>query len=258
MSELVFRLRNGREIGGCCAITFDDGWLDNYLYAYPILKEFQVPATIFLASSLIGSNKLFWPEELSYYLKQSDFRIKAGNGKIVIRLLKQLPEPKTEDQFLDQSIMQVKKWPLSERQELLDCLRVVFQRSTDHHRMLINWKEAQTMLKSGMVDFGAHTANHVILDQVSAGVAQQEIQKSRDEIGHHLGIDVELFSYPNGNFSPDLKQMVRKNRFKGAVTTQAAWVSKDTDLFAIPRIGIHEDVSFSKQRFFSRLILKRF
>ena len=50
-------------------ITFDDGYLDSYLYAYPILKEHHIPATIFLATGYIESNRLFWWDEIGYIIQ---------------------------------------------------------------------------------------------------------------------------------------------------------------------------------------------
>jgi len=66
LSELVRRLREGRPLGGCLSITFDDGYLDNYEAAAPELERRSLPATFFIASGLIGSTtQPWWDEEWS-------------------------------------------------------------------------------------------------------------------------------------------------------------------------------------------------
>ena len=53
-------------------ITFDDGYKDNYLYAYPILKKHRIPATIFLATGHIDTGKLFWWDKVSYVIRHTN------------------------------------------------------------------------------------------------------------------------------------------------------------------------------------------
>jgi peptidoglycan/xylan/chitin deacetylase (PgdA/CDA1 family) len=122
----------------------------------------------------------------------------------------------------------------------------------------MNWDEVLAMHQSGLVDFGSHTANHVILDQVSLDEARYEVVFSRRKIEAHLGVRIKLFAYPNGNFNSSLLEVVANNDFTGAVTTKSGWVAQDTNVLTLPRIGLHEDVCIDTARFYARLVLQRF
>lgn len=67
LSELIARQADRRDISRTLVITFDDGYLDNYTNAAPILREFGLPATFFIATGFIGTELVpYWDEQLPF------------------------------------------------------------------------------------------------------------------------------------------------------------------------------------------------
>ncbi len=60
LGELVGRLEERRPLAGCLSITFDDGYLDNYECAAPVLRALGLPATFFVVSQFIGTDAVAW------------------------------------------------------------------------------------------------------------------------------------------------------------------------------------------------------
>lgn len=256
LPDLLNRINDGESCAGHCLLTFDDGWLDNYTDAFPLLYKYKVPATIFLTTGYIGTDCYFWPEEIMYYLGQiHDAQIPKIN--LLLRLIAEITIKEKNDRFYDQAVEILKRWSPSDREELLKDLR-----KNCHflplERQMMNWDEVKKMQASGLITFGAHTANHVILDQVSLAEAEHEILQSRKDIKNHLGIFPEFFAYPNGNYTLEIKEILKKHGFKAATTTNRGKVENDVDPFEIPRIGMHEDVSNTESMFLARMNYKWF
>jgi peptidoglycan/xylan/chitin deacetylase (PgdA/CDA1 family) len=257
LDELVQRIETGQSLKSCCSITFDDGWIDNFANAFPVIKKYQVPATIFLATNFIGTEKLFWPEELCLYLQQQQ-KNKLSFPDSIKRVVKNEVVLKENDiKLLDRIIENVKKLDPDERKNIIRELRSTSSIKTPK-RLLINWHEAKTMLKSGLINFGAHTANHVILDQVSLSQAEKEIIQSRKDIDKNLGLQTHHFAYPNGNYNSDLIKILHRLGFKSAVTIRKGLLDNKTSFYEMPRIGVHEDMSNTTPLLIARILMKRF
>lgn len=257
LDDLIEKRIKGQDISRCCAITFDDGWRDNYTVAFPILEKYRAPATIFLTTGFVGTERVFWPDELSFYLEHISFSKLLSETKseviksFVYKIVKHIK--KRREFISEEAIETLKVVSTTEREEILNCFRSVIG-DKRIPAQIMNWDEARKMHASGFIRFGAHTVNHVILDQVPLGLVSDEITGSRDDIQTKLGCKVKLFAYPNGNFNHNIEKLLFDNGFIGAVTTQKGCYDINTFPMRIPRIGIHEDISSTLPMFRNRVL----
>jgi len=245
-----------------CAITFDDGWADNYEFAYPILKDLDIPATIFLVSNMIGKNNTFWPERLACIItaiaKQPEKWSHAS-----LQWVKNLPtsyafettntSPPTAEQ-LSEIIHSTKTFSDNDICQKLDLIESELQLcNTQQTNALLNWQQVEEMSQSGLIEMGSHTCNHIRLTaNQETNLLAQEIINSKQTIKEKTKQDVKVFCYPNGDYSDTAQTLVSQN-YTGAVTTDSGWNTAESDSCLLQRIGVHEDISNDKTNFLARI-----
>ena len=244
-----------------CAVTFDDGWRDNFQYAFPILQAAAVPATIYLLPDLMGTRYSFWPNRLARLLSAADNNAVSAGWPAWLRAeiaaaapgrQAPLPLPMTQ---IDAVIDRCKSRYTDDT--LLEMLDAVIARrgAGADERDLLSWEEAQEMAAGGLIRFGSHTRRHIRLDaRAPANVLEDEICASRTAIEQRLGAAVSSFCYPNGDHCPAAVEFVR-TAYRTAVTTHKGWNSPSSDPHLLNRVGVHEDVSSTSAAFVSRLAL---
>ena len=248
----IEQIAQSRSGGRICSVTFDDGWLDNYQVAYPILKKYQVPATIFLPVAMIGTAQWFWFEAIWDLARKS--AVAQRQDKLVSYFHDHLPAWR-EGCLSTANVLQLigclKLENATELEHLIQDAYKVLDITPPKDRILINWQEAKEMGKNG-ITFGSHGFRHRILLTLNYQEKEEEIKGSFMLQEHGIPIG-KVFCYPNGDWDDDCLKILSDSEYLGAVTTQAGRIRQDTESFLLNRIGIHEDVSSSPSLFSYRL-----
>lgn len=205
------------------AITFDDGWGDNATNAYPAALRHGVGMTIFIVPRRTGAELPFWPEQAA-----AAFTETGPNGNRDVAQL-------------ELAIEHLKRMPSRERERQLESMKnsAGCDPRTNVDRTM-SWEQIAE-LQAGGVAFGSHTSTHEILTMVPLSQAQAEVTSSREVIEGQLGRPCRLFAYPNGNSSPEVRNLVAQAGYSLAFTNQVPDVwTRDSDPFCIPRTNVCE------------------
>jgi len=232
-----------------CVITFDDGWLDNYIYAYPILREHNIPATIFLPVVFIGTNQWFWPDKIGYILRQCDFdSLTMVNKEFITLLRRRYPWMKQlngvrHNEEIDLLINICKRQPEEEIHDFIMQMTKNFNLDFPDERVLINWDEVEEMSQHGIA-FGSHSSTHKILTKLPAKESQKEIEESLYILRQKNINYIPIFCYPNGNYNQEIIRQVKAADYQAAVSTRFGFEDGlPQDLFSLKRISIHNDIT---------------
>jgi len=208
LKDIVEWLNGHKDLPAYAAlITFDDGYLDNYTSAYPILRQHNFPALIFLTTQHIGTDAPFYWDMAAYcfYHTQND-HLTFPNGRVEHwSSLEQL------DHVSKNWIEFMKTLPQAEKeayvQQLPESLGVSIPKGF-FQKLMMNWDQVREMQKDG-IEFGAHTMHHPILTRITLKQVYEEVKGSKSRIEKELGEPVLSFAYPNGQ-SSDLNDQVEK------------------------------------------------
>lgn len=248
LHEIVTRIRDRRPLPeGACAITFDDGWRDNMEHALPVLESRGASATIFAVTDRVGTGGAFWPDEVSR-------RLKGLSPAERRALLKELGVAGGGGVFgggeraIHAALMHLKSVSEAERPPILERIREASVDPRGEFRELLDWDELGRLSQRG-VDIEAHGASHAILTGLPRSEVRRELGSALRALrarghGRHA-----LFAYPSGSFDEDIVRLASEAGYAGAVTTQTGLVTCGSDPLALPRIGLHDDVSRTKMEF---------
>jgi peptidoglycan/xylan/chitin deacetylase (PgdA/CDA1 family) len=187
--------RPQRHRGTSILITFDDGYLDNFKLAFPILANHGVQGVFFLPTSFVGTNHLPWWDVIAYIVRhahQRRFRLEGSafefnlDGERVNSVIAKVMN-------LYRSTAQCSSEAfIAQLEQACDS-----QRPDGSHRCFLNWEEAAAMVHGGMA-IGSHGHTHEILSRLPDVDQTRELVTSRSILQEKLGVSIEALSYPVG------------------------------------------------------------
>ena len=254
LGDAARRLRQGEPLPArAICITVDDGHADFRDVAAPALARYDLPATLFVTTDFVDGLDWLWFDQIEHAIRITQSSVMANPLTDELLALGTLAERQLAFSAV---LAQAKKLPDQMRRALprlvADALEVTLPRTPPHDYAAVSWDDLRAM---PMVDVGVHTRSHPILAQVeSAERLEDEIAGAKQRIESMLGRPAETFCYPNGqpeDFTPGIREIVRRSGISAAVTTVRARAIRGTDLLQLPRIGIGPELP---QSYFERLV----
>ncbi len=195
LRQMLAELANPAAQDQGVVVTFDDGYVGTYCEAFPVLKEYGIPASVYLTAGAIESGKVPWydriflqiqrgPAELTVHLDTEKIlrlttfasRVDAATEIVLYLRTRQDEERRIWCKWLDEQI------PLPE---------------AELQGAMMNWEQIREMLGAG-ISFGCHTMTHPVLSRLTPDSVQREVADSKLLIEKRLNIEVEDFAFPFG------------------------------------------------------------
>jgi peptidoglycan/xylan/chitin deacetylase (PgdA/CDA1 family) len=197
-------------------ITFDDGYLDNYLNAYPVLKRYGFPAVIFLISSRMDNPSRLWWDECGYCFR---FTQKTD---AVLPLIGEQSWTTLEDRrsVREQLMRRLKQIPDEAKQEAVQQMREALAVESDNEKLFMNWDQVREIVGNG-ISCQPHTVTHPIMTRVSFEEQKRQLVESRARVRAETGLAADAFAYPNGrleDYNAETMQALREAGYTTAFT----------------------------------------
>lgn len=232
--EAVVLLKENKLPPNSVCVTFDDGYLNNLTVAQPILEQYKIPATVYVATGFSHGINM-WNDRLIDLIgntELSSFNLQAL----------QLPPEQVSD-YASRRQLAYKLIPLIKYQDYQQRTAIIEQLYADNQARELPAKmmtpEQIKQLADLGVEIGAHTIDHPILASQSAEQQHQQITQSKIQLEQWLQQSVVGFAYPNGkpvdDYPTSAVDIIKQAGFGYAVSTTAGISTPTADFYQLNR-----------------------
>lgn len=237
LREMLEAARKGRLPKRAVSVTFDDGYADNLHLAKPILEKFEVPATVFVATGMIGQAREFWWDELGALLLDDP---RSAHWHVL------QPGSDTPSQATyRESCGRIRTMPVEAREAMLDEIAATIgtlRSGRESHRVMTA-DELRLLAQDGLVEVGAHTVNHPVLSSLDPASQQEELSGSKRQLEEIIGRPVPTFSYPFGttdDYNAASVAAAREAGFECGCSNFEGPVNARVNPFEVPRYLVRD------------------
>jgi len=224
------------------AITFDDGFENNYSVAAPILRKYQVPATFYITTGFIESNSMSWIDMIEYAVEKMDdieitSRYPSLNGKYTT--LEQKKDLLDRIRRLVKMDRQLN--PYTFATDFCQSLEIEHFSPDPFLDQKMNWIKICDLHKDPLFTIGGHSHTHRILAYLEQTELGQEIETSISKLQEHLECKITHYSYPEGLtycYSDTVINELKKHGIVCAPTAEHGTNLSGDDLFRLKRIMV--------------------
>ena len=247
--EFLAALASGRFPRRSVFITFDDGWEDNVLHAYPILKAHGLAATIFLTSGFMGTDRMFWQERMIWLFRQAADRVadlervfREQGLEAALSQLRAAARQRFEGKALQSLIQRLAREPPGTITNLIQALdaHVGGQPFPLQHNRLMDWAQARSM-GGGGISFGSHGVHHHPMPRSEPADLEEELRASKDAIKTNLGGAIDTLAYPGGEYDERVVRAAAAAGYRAAFTLRPGLCGAGEASLRLPRINLHEE-----------------
>jgi len=213
LTDLLETNAHGRTNRNSVVITFDDGYQDFFEYAFPILQEEGIPATIFVATGFIDEELWLWPDQIEFLLEETNVKKVSikGLGEVFI-----YPERRNAwHRIADHCLTLPNSEKLALIEDLARQLYLVLPKTPPAPYRPMTWKQLRQMSDSGIIEVGSHSHSHPIMSKIDRDELTREVMIPKNRLTTELGIFKPIFCYPNGQPSDYTLYVVKALKFGG-------------------------------------------
>jgi len=247
LTDVISKIRDGQQVEpDTVVITVDDGYSDFYQIAFPVLKKYKLPATLYAVTDFIDKKVWLWPDKIEYILNNTTCN--ALNIVIDNKKEKVLLETRDEKYAAWLKVMNycAYLWE-NERLEFIDNLALLADVKVNDSPVFpyksMDWEQVRELADNN-ITIGAHTRSHPILSRIDEHKLEHEIAGSKQRIEEETGSEVSCFCYPNGQYNDytrKAKETIINSGFSNATVAFADTLGWK-DHFELRRYGVGDNM----------------